>query len=175
MIFCLHDKKRYERDYLERLQDLLFGFDSVEIKHKCEHPDNLADLVAADVMVSNLSSFITFFYHFLRPSVHIIPSRNKKDAMVFSQLKNGKLKYRTLKGDEPAYMNDPDDNGGISVSIQEDLSRVVLDCFDQPDLCKRRSAEWIANHIHEPDGNTCRRFYNELKEFAENGSPRTLL
>jgi hypothetical protein len=165
-LLCLHDKKRYESKYLSRLLSVTRPFDNLQIKFKSEHQDNLADLVAADIMISNLSSFITFFYFSGRPSIHLLPSTDHLDALRYAQYMNGKLSFRKLQTGEPIWMNDPNDNGGLTAHSVAEIKYCLNRAIADPRCCLDRSRRWIKRHVHRPDGQTAHRFYNMLLEFV---------
>jgi hypothetical protein len=165
-ILCLHDKKRYEKDYLAALLDTAGQFDNVQVKHKSDNPDNLADLVAADVMVSNLSSFVTFFYFFGRPSVHIVPVSDDDNRVSLAKLKGNNVAFRTVAKKEPLWMNHPEDNGGITARSLAEVQAGILQGLQDPSCCKERSARWIQRHVHQPDGRSARRFVETLRRIA---------
>jgi hypothetical protein len=165
-ILCLHDKKRYEPQYLKGIAEVASRYDDVMVKHKSDHPDNLSDLLVSDVMVSNLSSYITFFYHLGRPSIHILPAGSQTSEIQLAQIRGGRFGYRRVKGDEPLWMNDPTDNGGLTVRSLDETRNAILQGLEDPDCCKERSAEWISRHIHRPDGHTAERFHAAIQALA---------
>ncbi|HNW82924.1 MAG TPA: hypothetical protein PKG52_08550 [bacterium] len=165
-IFCLHDRKRYEPQYLEAIQDIVRMYPNVMVKHKSDHPDNLSDLIVSDIMVSNLSSFITYFYFRGLPSVHIIPSDRSNEKLRLAQIKRGRVSYRTLSGNEQIYMNDPEDNGGITAWNLQGVADGIIHGLENPDCCREKSRSWIDRHIYKPDGSSAMRFFEVLQEFG---------
>ena len=154
VLFCLHDRWRYEASYLEALGREAARFPHVELKHKNDRPDNLADLVVADVMVSNLSSFVTFFYYSGRPSVHLCPPPGA--SIRFSRVTRFGLRARPQEA-EPEWMNQPEDNGGLSVFDADSALAAVDRAFAEPGCCRARAASWLEGHIHGRDGHTSER------------------
>jgi len=165
-LLCLHDKKRYESRYLTRLLAVTRPFDNLQIKFKSEHQDNLADLVAADIMVSNLSSFITFFYFLGKPSIHLRPATDHLSTLRYAQLIRGKVSFRKPELGEPIWMNDPDDNGGFTAHNVAEIKDCLSIAMADPTCCLDRSRRWIDRHVHQPDGQTARRFCDMLFEFV---------
>ena len=139
VLFCLHDRKRYEPAYLAALHAIAERRTDVQLKHKCEHPDNLADLMVADVMVSNLSSFITYFYASGRPSVHLCPAQDGASEIKLARLKRGKLRARSVDAGGDLWMNAPTDNGGLTARSAEQALEAIATALDQPDCCVERS------------------------------------
>jgi hypothetical protein len=149
ILLCLHDRWRYEKAYLEALHQEAARFPHVEIKHKNEHPDNLADLVVADAMITNLSSFITYFYHFGRPTVHLAPRPG--EAMTVGRMKSGALKS-VKAGQDGMWMNDPADNGGMTAYDAEEALAAISTALTQPESCVVRAKAWLESHMLPADG-----------------------
>lgn len=149
ILLCLHDRWRYEQAYLDALHREAARFPHIQIKHKNEHPDNLADLVVADAMITNLSSFITYFYHLGRPSVHLAPRTG--ETMTVGRMKSGSLK--AVKSDQDdMWMNDPADNGGFTAYDAEEALAAISTALTQPDSCIVRSQAWLESHMLPADG-----------------------
>ena len=163
VLFCLHDRWRYEAAYLEALGREAARFPHVELKFKNERPDNLADLVVADAMVSNLSSFVTFFYHSGRPSVHLVPPPGAR--VRFSRLTRFGLRPRAAEA-APEWMNPPEDNGGLSAHDADGALAAVGRALSEPGCCRDRAAAWIAGHVHGVDGHTSARMADVVAALA---------
>ncbi len=163
VLFCLHDRWRYERPYLEALTREAGRFAHVELKFKNERPDNLADLVVADAMMSNLSSFVTCFYYSGRPSIHLCPPPGAR--VRFSRLTRFGLRARPAES-APEWMNQPEDNGGLTVHDIDGALRAVDRAFTEPDCCRARAAAWLDGHIHGRDGRTSQRMVDVIAALA---------
>ncbi|MDJ0763462.1 MAG: hypothetical protein QNJ97_10775 [Myxococcota bacterium] len=161
-ILCLHDRKRYSAKYLQTLYRTVEPFRRVQVKHKSDYPDNLADLCAADVMATNLSSFITYFYYLGRPSIHIVPVEDQHADVSYAQLKRGRVSYRTVKAEEALWMNDPEDNGGLTARSLVQLKDGIRRGLEDSECCAARSADWIARHVYKSDGHTAQRLIQAL-------------
>jgi hypothetical protein len=159
VLFCLHDRWRYETAYLEALHREAGRFPHVEFKHKNERPDNLADLVVADAWVSNLSSFVTFFYHTGRPSVHLCPRPGA--TIRFSRVTRLGLRARPA---EPAaeWMNQPEDNGGLTAYDAGEALTAVDRALTEPDCCRERARRWLDDHVEGSDGQASRRLADAI-------------
>lgn len=167
VLFCLHDRKRYEAHYLAAVHELAARFPHVELKHKCEHPDNLADLVVADAMVSNLSSFITFFYLSGGPTVHICPPLEGRESVSMARLSRGKVQLRKDPSIKVSpWMKEPEDNGGLTVYSPSETLAAVRRAVREPDCCRARAASFLERHAHGIDGQTCARFAHALMELV---------
>jgi hypothetical protein len=187
VLLCLHERKRYAPVYLGAVQDLTSRYDHVEIRHKDLYPDNLADLLVSDVMVTNLSSFITYFYVFGRPSIHLHPMPNPsaqdlpsasgtapgqrgartKCTVMRAKLRWGRVTYQRVAEDEPLWMADPEDNGGLMATDEESAAKALRQALQEPTCCHRRSAAWLAEHVFGIDGCTGQRFEQALRAVCE--------
>ncbi len=99
VLLCMHDRCEYEAAALDRVGQVLRDCPNVVLRHKSEHPDNLADILAADVMISNYSSLLGFFYVTGKPSIHLDP-RNSDGTMpdIMSWVSGRLAPYRTGGG-----------------------------------------------------------------------------
>ena len=166
VLLCLHDRKRYEPRYMEALHRLAREHGpGVTLRHKDEHPDNWADLVVADAMISNLSSFATFFYHLGKPSVHICPPAGTREVHGARYSSSG-LRRRPRDAATLAWMNDPKDNGGLSAETAEQALDAVSTALTDPECCRERAAQWLAAHVASPAESASARFESELERFA---------
>jgi hypothetical protein len=163
VLLCLHDRWRYEAAYLEALHREAARFPQVEIKHKNEHPDNLADLVVADAMITNLSSFITYFYHSGRPTVHLAPRPG--EAMTVGRMKRGSL--RAVKADQDGlWMNDPEDNGGFTAYDAEGALAAISRALTEPESCAARAKAWLQSHMLPADGQRSEALATQIVEMT---------
>lgn len=165
VLLCLHDRHRYEAGYLDAIHRLASGWDRVHIKHKSDHPDNLADLVVADAMLTNLSSFVTCFYVFGRPSVHIVPATDEQ--VRFAQLRRRGVKARSEDGSTHRWMNAPEDNGGLTASTADGVLDAMRRAMHEPECCRERSETWLREHVDGIDGRSAARFGDALARFSE--------
>lgn len=166
VLFCLHDRKRYEPHYLSALHALAAEYGRrVCVRHKDEHPDNFADLCVADAMISNLSSFTTFFYHQGKPTIHVCPPASKP-GFTSARYSSSGLHVRRPSSDEPVWMNDPHDNGGLSAENAEEALDAVSTALREPDCCKEKSRAWLAEHVASPEESAAARFESELERLA---------
>lgn len=157
VLFCLHDRKRYEARYLAALHELATEFaGSISLRHKDEHPDNWADLWVADVMLSNLSSFSTFIYHYDKPVVHLCPPSSDDDVS-FAQYSWRGLHPRRRKSAAPRWMNDPRDNGGLTAVTANEALAAIDRALEDPGCCRERARRWLMDHVAfpEPSASVC--------------------
>ena len=169
ILLCTHDRWRYSSAYLDMFQRLKDRFGShMHIKHKDENPDNLADLCVADVMVSNLSSFISYFYFTGKPSVHLCPVPKNSKVITYAKKNRGD---KTLSFEKQniteGYMRMPSDNGGLTAFSRNACLKQVLAGLDHPQCCKERSISFIDQNIYKPDGQTAKRYIRKVVEHVE--------
>lgn len=167
IIFCLHERKRYSSAIRRRFEAIAARWPNMELKYKDERPDNLADLLVSDVMVSNYSSFITPFYLLARPAIHIRPVARNQSAFEFSMLTFAGLWGRTASPNKEAYMMDLDDTGGPIVENADDAIAAVLNALDHPDECRATTAAWLDRHLYRPEGGAAVRLFNQIVAMCE--------
>lgn len=161
VLLCLHDRARYEPSFLAAIEAAMRGLPRVHVKHKDERPDNLADLLLADVMVTNLSSFAAYHYVSGRPSVHLVPRDDA--AVTFARMRRGRLESRR---DDVDWMNAPTDTGGLVARDEPEAIAALRTAMTDPECCRRRAALWLERRVHGLDGATCERLFGVLREFA---------
>ena len=143
VLFCMHDRKRYEATYLEIFERLKQRYQqNIQIKFKDEHPDNLSDLLVSDVMVSNLSSFITFFYHTGKPTVHLSPVKEGQRAVQYARASRKGVRYKK-RGLDQAFMMEPSDNGGFTAYNREQCIEQILQGLANPNSCSERIQAYL--------------------------------
>ena len=160
LLVCLHDRHRYEPSFVSGLEGLVGAASHAELRFKSEHPDNLSDLLVADVMVSNLSSFLAYHYVSGRPAIHIVPRRDKPVERVAMLLSRFRVR-RKVKANE-AWMIDPADTGGVRVSCTEDTLHAVNAALDDPRPSAEAAAAWLARHVPRLEENAAQRIKNLL-------------
>lgn len=170
LLICLHDRQRYDTAFLGFLQALADQHEFVEIRSKSDHPDNLSDLLAADVMLSNLSSFLTYFYLLGRPALHIIPTSSTSEVermvMLFSR-----FRLRRKVNPAEAWMLEPSDTGGPVVSNGEEAVATVCAALDDPGYGTAARDGWLARHLPIRDGLASRRFEDHARKLCARALP----
>lgn len=173
LLICLHDRKRYDAAFLHAIEALVAPHSFVEVRFKDRHPDNLSDLLVADVMVSNLSSFLAYHYVLRRPAVHIRPadpdvSRIERRIMLFSR-----FPLRLWSYADDAWMLDPTDVAGPIVRDAEEAAAAVAAALADPESGREATGEWLARHVTGIDGKTAARFKRELERLCAAPAPGT--
>ncbi|QGN55812.1 hypothetical protein [Novosphingobium sp. Gsoil 351] len=151
LLVCLHDRHRYSASFLAGLETAVADAPHAELRFKSDHPDNLSDLLVADVMVSNLSSFLAYHYVSGRPAIHLVRPRDgpvERVAMVLSR-----FRVRRKIAADSAWMIDPADTGGVQVSDIEGALQAVGAALDDSQSGGQAAVDWLARHVPRLDGN----------------------
>ena len=152
ILFCLHDRRRYTPAVRRAFETIAARHCNIELKYRDERPDNLADLLIADVMISNYSSFITPFYLLKRPAIHIRPVKRDGTRFRYAMMTFAGLWSRTASVDNEAYMMDIDDTGGPIVDTVEQAIDAVLHALDRGDDARSTPARRGSRRAPVPAG-----------------------
>lgn len=120
-------------------------------------------------MISNLSSFIAYFYVTGRPSIHLCPPPTRH-AVRFATL-SGPFGVRYDRDVDARFMREPEENGGLSVYDRPGLTAAVGRALADPDCCRVRSRDWMHRYVHKPDGATSARLVAMLTAFVRHAAP----
>lgn len=145
LLICLHERRRYDLAFIAAIEALVAAEPHCEIRFKDEHPDNLSDLLAADVMISNLSSFLAYFYLLGRPAIHVLPQLQARIDRVVMLLSRWRIR-RTVRA-EQAWMIDPQDTGGPRVADAEAAALAVADALGDPAPGGIAAQAWLERHV----------------------------
>ena len=170
LLICLHDRHRYPAALIADLEALAATEPGCELRFKSDHPDNLSDLLVADVMVSNLSSFLTYFYVLGRPAIHIVPApaaRLNRVTMLFSRFRI----QRRVRADA-AWMIDPADTGGPRASDPQAVIAAALAALDDPAPGAAAARQWLERHVPLLDGDAPARIKQALETLCSEGAER---
>lgn len=175
LIVRMHDRRRFDADYLAQLERLAQRYPSVLLKYKDDAQDNLVDIVFSDVMISNYSSILTYFYATGRPSIHIHPVERGQESTVYHYWKAGKLRTRV---EDASYIwsLDPDQHGGLAVDSQNALEAAIARALAEPDCCAERTRQFVADHCAPYDGRNCERVAQVITEvgaYVQRNPPRS--
>lgn len=168
LLFCLHERARYAPALARRFEAVAARHPHVELKFKDERPDNLADLLVADVMVTNYSSFVTPFYLRGLPAIHIRPVAGAGDDQPFdlAMLTFAGLWSRRASAAAGAYMRPLDDAGGPVVDTAAAAIAAVLHGLDHPESGIAPTRDWLARNLARPPGGACARLTEEIRALA---------
>ena len=165
LLICLHDRHRYPAPLLAQLAA---GEPGCELRFKSDHPDNLGDLLVADVMISNLSSFLTYFYVLGRPTVHIVPDPAapiERVAMLFSR-----FRLRRQVPADTAWMIDPADTGGPCARDALATIAATLAALDNPAPGAAAAKAWLKRHVPMLDECAPARIKQALEALCSGGA-----
>jgi hypothetical protein len=163
LVFSMHDRYRYNPVLINKIEKYASQCNQSFIKYKSEHVDNLADLIASDVMICSFSSFIVFHYFTGKPSIHILPVDDKKAFVSMPAIKKKQITHLWRRNNDNLWMYPFSENGGLvpdnGNTLIQDLQRSLVD----PNYGKNNADQFIQNRIHKPDGNTCQRILSDMK------------
>jgi hypothetical protein len=166
LIISMHDRYRYNPVLIEKIEKYANKCSRSFIKYKSEHVDNLADLVASDVMICSFSSFIVFHYFTGKPSIHILPVDEKKAFIRMPAIKNKKVANLWRRNSDNLWMYPFSENGGLvpenGKALVQNLEQALID----QNYGKSNADQFITNRIHMPDGNTCHRMLSDMKAWV---------
>lgn len=166
IILRLHDRNRFEPSYLNSLQDFASKKDNILLKFKDSDRDNLLDISVSDIMISNFSSILNYYYATLKPSIHIYPVKSKDETFLWRVFKNGKVHNSKVSSANFVWKLSPEENGGILVKSLEEFKTAIIKADKFPYCCAKQSEEFIKRHMSPFDGNTCNRITKSLIELV---------
>ena len=119
-------------------------------------------------MISNLSSFLTYFYVLGRPAVHIVPDPAapiERVAMLFSRFRL----RRQVRADS-AWMIDPADTGGPRASDAKATIAATLAALDNPAPGAAAAKAWLKRHVPMLDECAPARIKQALEALCRGGA-----
>ncbi|MBU0552867.1 CDP-glycerol glycerophosphotransferase family protein [Myxococcota bacterium] len=166
VILRMHDRRRFEPDYLAALEALVAAREGVIIKFKDEDRDSLLDLSASDVMVSNYSSILNYFYATQRPSIHVYPVASASEAFLWRTWKRGKVRIEAVPSADYVWKLPPEEHGGLLARDFEGLIQAIYQGLDDPGCSVEAAARFMTRHMAPVDGRTSARIATALRHFA---------
>jgi hypothetical protein len=161
LLLCLHDCGFFDDSIVDELSRFAARHDDVYLRPRNLYPDNLADLLAADVMVSNYSSFLGYFYVTGRPSIHLDPRRADGTHPRIASYATGYRKLHQVDRHD-VHLNPLENHGGLAVRGYDELSAALDRALADPGCCQVRSERFLGDHVAAMDGRTSRRMVNEI-------------
>jgi hypothetical protein len=167
VILRLHDRSRYDPGYLADLEALAAAEAALLLKYKDRERDNLLDLLVADLMISNFSSILNYFYATGRPSIHIYPV-DPAHATTVRMFRRGKVRRVKLERSRADFIWKlaPEENGGLLARSFEDMLAAIDTAAADPGCCREASARFLERHMWPADGQACDRIIAALEELA---------
>jgi len=166
MILRLHDRRRFEPAYLDQLERFAAANPEVYLKFKDVDRDNMLDILVSDIMISNFSSILNYFYATFRPSIHVYPVASAEESFLWRTWKGGKVRTTAVENAKYVWKFPPEDNGGLLVRSLAELKAALVQADGDPACCAEKSAEFIRNSMAPVDGKTCSRIAAELLSLA---------
>ena len=166
VIFSLHDKYRYIPGMLSKIESWSARCNQSFIKYKSEHADNLADLVASDVMICSFSSFIVWHYFTGKPSLHILPFDPKKIFVNMPTIKKKQIRSLWRRNSSNLWMYPFSEHGGVVPQDGDELIRDLNTALENPAYGRENAEQFIRNRIVQADGNTSQRIVTDMKAWA---------
>ena len=117
-------------------------------------------------MVSNLSSFLTYFYVLRRPAVHILPADPGTRRIERRLLLASRFSVRLWSRREAAWMLDPTEVGGPIVRDAAAAAAAVTSALADPAAAAEPTGHWLARHVTGIDGCTAERFRCEIERLC---------
>lgn len=164
LLIRMHDRHRYERADVQRMEALAARHRHVQLKFKSDHPDSLVDLLLSSVLVSNYSSLLNAFYYTGKPSVHIDPIA-QAGPNYQRVLRWGTLWRRKVQDPLSSWKVSPDDVGGLRARSFDELLAGVTRGLAEPGCCSEAAATFIERHISRADGRSCERIAAALRQW----------
>lgn len=164
LLIRMHDRHRYERADVQRMEALANRHAHVQLKFKSDHPDSLVDLLLSAVLLSNYSSLLNAFYYTGKPSVHIDPI-----AVAGPNYRRiwrwGTMWRRTVRDPLESWKIPPDDIGGLRARSFDELLAGVTRSLADPECCNETAAAFVRRHISLADGQSCARITATLRQW----------
>lgn len=163
VLIRMHDRHRYEPEYVERMEALARRHAHVLLKFKSDSPDSLVDMLLTDVLVSNYSSLLNPFYHTKQPSIHVDPSDAPGGEHYYRVLKRGRV--RAIRTSDPAshWKLPPDQIGGLRARSFTELCEQIERALADPGCCERAATDFCERYLVPADGEACERIQRYLE------------
>lgn len=167
VILRLHDSFRYNRGYLGAIRDLAAKHRHVLLKFKDESPDNILDMQAADVLITNFSSIANLFYATRRPTVHIYPVADADQEFMWRRYTPLGVYGKKVESVKFIWKLPPEENGGLLARSPGELLDQVDLALALPDCCRERTEQFLRSHMLGGDGGNCSRIWSALEELTK--------
>jgi hypothetical protein len=162
----MHDRKRYDRDYVQLVERLAARFPgALMLKWKDSSPDSLLDLLVSDVCISNYSSLLNAFYYTERPSIHIDPHDAGAGSLQTYKMVMGLPIKLTVDCAEDVWKLPPDQHGGLRAQSFDQLLAHVDTALADPGCCAEQARTFVARYVTEANGQSCQRTADTLRDW----------
>lgn len=166
IILRLHDSYRLEDYYVKFFEQLALDHPNVLLKFKDHNPDNLLDMMASDVLLTNFSSIANLYYATGRPTVHIYPVKSEDEEFLWRR--NMITGIKKIKVDSVKYIwkLPPEENGGFLAMNFEEMIDQLDDSLAKPDCCQKKSKDFLDKYMLGGDGKSCERIWRAVQELV---------
>lgn len=164
LLIRMHDRQRYERADVQRMEELASRHPHVQLKFKSSHPDSLVDLLLSSVLVSNYSSLLNAFYYTGKPTIHIDPIARDRPNYG-RKFRFGTLWTKKLQDPLASWKLPPEDVGGLRAGSFQELLDALSRSLAEPGCCQGAARAFLDRHIVRPDGNSCERIAGSLRDW----------
>jgi len=165
-ILRMHDRKRYDPDYLAAITRFCEKRTGVLLKFKSDSPDSLVDILISDMMITNYSSFANLFYYTGRPTVHIMPPE-AGEGLVMRQWSKKEISVEPVDNQEVFWKHPPEDVGGLRALSFDELLQSVKKAIKEPYCCVDIANNFIERHIEKVDGKSCERTAQMFRQWVQ--------
>lgn len=165
-ILRMHDRKRYDSDYIELITKFCTKRQGVVLKFKSESPDSLVDILISDLLITNYSSFANLFYYTLRPTIHIVPPE-AGNGLVMRQWSKREISAEAINEKEAFWKLPPEDVGGLRAFNFDELLQLIEKAMDKPACCSDIASNFISRHIEPVNGRACGRTEKMLRQWVQ--------
>lgn len=166
VILRMHDSYRFDKHYVEFLQNLEAHYPNVLLKFRDINPDNFLDLQVADLMVTNFSSIANLFYATKRPTVHIYPVKSEDESFMWRNKTIIGIRKKKIDSVKFIWKYSPEDNGGFLARNFDEMMEQIHQGLENPSCCVEKSEEYLHQHMLGADGKNCERIWNALVELV---------
>ncbi len=166
LLIRMHDRHRYERADVQRMETLAARYPNVQLKFKSSSPDSLVDVLVSSLMISNYSSFLNAFYHTRKPTIHIDPSARDGRPNYRRELLWGKLRVKKVEDPLATWKLPASEVGGLIARDFDELLAAVDLSLAQPSCCADLAREFNQRHVSAADGRTCERVADYLSAWV---------
>ncbi len=172
VILRLHDSYRFDKEYVRFLEELSEKHPSVMLKFKDKNPDNLADLMASDILLTNFSSIANLFYATKRPTIHIYPVKSEDEEFYWRQSTVVGVRGKKIDSVKYIWKLPPEENGGLLAENFPMLIEQLEQAFNDPTCCEEKSQQFLDKYMLGADGKNCERIWQAIQDQVNETSLR---
>jgi hypothetical protein len=168
VILRLHDSFRFERNYIQFLEELVRRHPNTILKFKDQHPDNLLDMMVSDALITNYSSIANLYYATGRPTIHIYPVKDEDEDFLWRKHTALGTFKKTVDSVKYIWKLPPEEHGGLMARDFDTLLEQVDQAIESPDCCKQKTQDFLDKYMLGADGKNCDRIWDAVNELVNN-------